>query len=180
MAKYVVGKVDDVPEGEHMVVEVNGRSVGVFNMGGEFYGLLNRCPHQGGPMCEGRLVGLLEADGPGRIRFTKEHKLLACPWHGWEFDVKTGQSYCDPARTRLRRYPVVVEHGDIVATELAEEAKTDTHLVQGEVTTETSTPHGSVLVKGPYMAETVEVSIEDDYVVVTMRNEAARGSTSGQ
>ena len=90
----------------------------MFNVDGELYGLLNRCPHQGGPMCEGRMVGLLTAERPGKLRFDKDHKLLACPWHGWEFDVKTGQSDCDPARLRLRKFPVEVENGQIVASEL--------------------------------------------------------------
>jgi 3-phenylpropionate/trans-cinnamate dioxygenase ferredoxin subunit len=177
MARFVVAKVEDIPDGGHIVVDVNGRSVGVFNVDGELYGLLNRCPHQGGPMCQGRMVGLLTAERPGQLRFQKDHKLLACPWHGWEFDVKTGQSYFDPLRLRLRKYPVVVEQGNVVASEL--EQTSDTHLVRGPVTTEMGTPHGSELVKGPYTAETIEVAVEDEYVVVTMRNTPGVSAAAG-
>src|SRR6201992_2172087 len=147
MAKYVVAKVEDVPEGDHIVVDVNGRSVGVYNVGGEFYGLLNHCPHQGGPMCEGLTGGLLESERPGQFTFDYEHKLIACPWHGWEFDIKTGQSYFDPMRTRIRQYPVQVGGGELVAGELADAAS------------------GPKLVKGPYTAETISVSVEQDYLV---------------
>jgi 3-phenylpropionate/trans-cinnamate dioxygenase ferredoxin subunit len=152
MAKYVVGKAQDIEEGGHLVVDINGRSVGIFHVGGEWYGLLNRCPHRGGPMCEGLLVSYLESDKPGELRYDPSRKLLECPWHGWEFDIKTGQSYFDPARTRLRPYPVAVQSGEVIAEELEDAEHSDTHLV-----------------KGPYMAETYEVSVEDDYVVVSMR-----------
>jgi 3-phenylpropionate/trans-cinnamate dioxygenase ferredoxin subunit len=152
MAKYVVAKVQDVGEGERIVVEINGRSVGIFHVDGEWYGLLNRCPHRGGPMCEGLVVSYLESERPGEVRHDPGRKLLECPWHGWEFDLKTGQSYLDPIRTRIRPYPVTVQSGEILAHELEDAEESDTKLV-----------------KGPYTAETYEVSIEDDYVVVSMR-----------
>jgi nitrite reductase/ring-hydroxylating ferredoxin subunit len=152
MAKYVVAKAQDVGEGEHIVIDINGRSVGIFHVDGEWYGLLNRCPHRGGPMCEGLMVSYLEADRPGEVRYDPGRKLLECPWHGWEFDLKTGQSYFDPLRTRLRPYPVTVQSGEVLAHELEDGEQSDT-----------------TLVKGPYTAETYEVSIEDDYVVVSMR-----------
>src|SRR3954451_3410020 len=63
----VVGTVADFPEGTHRVVTVEGRSVGVFNIGGRLYGLLNRCAHMGGPVCAAaRTTGTLVADGEGR------------------------------------------------------------------------------------------------------------------
>jgi nitrite reductase/ring-hydroxylating ferredoxin subunit len=152
MPKYVVARTDEIADGDHVVVDINGKSVGVFHLDGEFYGLLNRCPHRGGPMCEGMVVGYLEADKPGEVRFDPSRKLLECPWHGWEFDIRTGQSYFDPKRTRIRPYPVAVETGADVAQALAQADGGDTHLVPG-----------------PYTAETIEVSVEDDYVVVMMR-----------
>ena len=63
MTETVVGRLADFPEGSHRVVEVGGREIGVFNVGGRFYGLPNRCPHQAGPLCEGRTTtGTLVAD----------------------------------------------------------------------------------------------------------------------
>ena len=79
---------------------IRGRPIAVFNLDGEFFGLFNRCPHQGGPMCEGILTGLIESDEPGHYRYSRKGEILRCPWHGWEFDVRTGQTYCDPERSR--------------------------------------------------------------------------------
>ena len=152
MAKYVVAKTQDIPDGDHMVVEVNGRSVGIFHIDGEWYGLLNRCPHRGGPMCEGLIVSHLESERPGEIKLDSSRKLLECPWHGWEFDLRTGQSFLDPVKTRIRPYPVTVQSGAVVAAELEDEPVSGTHMIPG-----------------PYMAETFEVSIKDEYVVVSMR-----------
>ena len=65
MAKYIVATIDEIPPGTRKIVDVAGRQIGVFNIKGEFFALRNRCPHQGGPLCEGQLSGLLEASVPG-------------------------------------------------------------------------------------------------------------------
>jgi 3-phenylpropionate/trans-cinnamate dioxygenase ferredoxin subunit len=87
-------------------VTLEGRSIGIFNIGGEFFALRNVCPHQGGPLCEGVLSGLVAPGTPGEYRYSGRKEVLRCPWHGWEFDVRTGRSYIDPERTRVRTYPV--------------------------------------------------------------------------
>jgi 3-phenylpropionate/trans-cinnamate dioxygenase ferredoxin subunit len=114
VAKYVVAAADEIPPGGRKIVEVGGRSIGVFNLGGEYFALRNRCPHQGGPLCEGRVWGAIEADRPGELRYSRGGEILACIWHGWEFDIRTGQSWCDPAKLRVRRYDVDVEPGELV------------------------------------------------------------------
>jgi 3-phenylpropionate/trans-cinnamate dioxygenase ferredoxin subunit len=136
MAKHIVATVKEIPPGQRKIVEVAGRSIGVFNIGGEFFALRNRCPHQGGPLCQGRLSGWLVAPTPGQYDYSRPGEMLRCPWHGWEFEVKTGQSWFDPAQTRVRRYPVTVETS------------------------------GADLDKGPYVAETYPVAVEESYVVV--------------
>jgi nitrite reductase/ring-hydroxylating ferredoxin subunit len=83
----------------------------IFNIGGEFFALLNRCPHQGGNLCEGKLIGLVESSEPGFYRYSREGEILRCPWHGCEFDVRTGKSWCDPARIRTKTYEVATEPG---------------------------------------------------------------------
>jgi 3-phenylpropionate/trans-cinnamate dioxygenase ferredoxin subunit len=145
VAKYVVGTVEELPPGQRKVVEVAGRSVGVFNIGGEYFALRNSCPHQGGPLCLGRLTGFLMSAQPGQYEYYRRGEFLRCPWHGWEFDVKTGQSWVAPERVRVRTYPVSVEAG----------APTP---VEGD------TEPG--LVKGPYVAESYSVTVEQQYVVV--------------
>jgi nitrite reductase/ring-hydroxylating ferredoxin subunit len=118
--RHVVARADEIPPGERRIVEVANRSIGVFNVDGQFFGLRNRCPHQGGPLCEGRLLGALEADRPGAFRWSPSRRILACPWHGWEFDVATGQSWCDPARLRTARYETTVVEGRAMGPYVAE------------------------------------------------------------
>lgn len=98
---------------------LEGRSIGVFNVGGEFFALRNVCPHQGGPLCQGVLSGFVVAGAPGEYRYLRRGEILRCPWHGWEFDLRTGQSYVDPARTRVRIYPVELVPGPYVAESYA-------------------------------------------------------------
>ncbi|MFE2995732.1 Rieske (2Fe-2S) protein [Nocardia sp. NPDC059246] len=149
MKKHVVARVSDVPEGEHRIVEVNGRSIGIYNVGGTFRALLNRCPHQGAALCKGAVVSELESNAPGEFEFNPENKFVVCPWHGWEFELETGQSWFDADRTRVRKYDVTVEHGDEIAMAIDEAAR------QGG------------RVKGPYVAEVLQVETDNDYVVVS-------------
>jgi nitrite reductase/ring-hydroxylating ferredoxin subunit len=111
MARHVVAPVDDIPPGGRKLVEVNGRAVVVFNLGGEFFALNNRCPHRGGSLCEGKQTGLVQSSEPGDYQYTRKGEIIRCPWHSWEFDIRTGQSWCDPARVKTRRYEVSVEQG---------------------------------------------------------------------
>jgi 3-phenylpropionate/trans-cinnamate dioxygenase ferredoxin subunit len=111
----VVGRVADFPEGTHRVVSVDGRSVGVFNIGGRFYGLLNRCAHQGGPLCSAkRTTGTLVGDGR-RLEWAHEGEIVACPWHGLEYHVPTGQCLAFP-HIRVRTYEVTVVGDEVVVT----------------------------------------------------------------
>lgn len=151
MARFPVARVDELLPGSRRIVTLAGRSIGVFNVDGSYFALRNRCPHQGASLCEGPVLGFLESDGPGSIVHHDEHKLLQCPWHGWEFDLATGQSYFDPLRTRVRPYLVTVEPGSEVAAWTHE--------------------HG--LEPGPYVAEVFSVSVEHDYVVVEVPGSAA-------
>ena len=107
--KYVVAAADEIPRGGRKIVTVGGLSIGIFNVDGEYFALRNRCPHQGGALCEGTLWGVLKADVPGSFEYDASREILTCPWHGWEFSVRTGQSWCDPRRLRVRRYDVTVE-----------------------------------------------------------------------
>ncbi len=135
--REVVAKASDIEPGTSTVVTVKGRDIGIFNIEGEYYALANRCPHAGGPLCQGRIVALVQSDGPGNYRLARHQEFLRCPWHGWEFDIRTGQSWCDPNSTRARQFAVTVEPG-------------------------------AQLVKGPYVAETFPVSLEEDYLVIDL------------
>ncbi|MBB3149609.1 3-phenylpropionate/trans-cinnamate dioxygenase ferredoxin subunit [Phyllobacterium trifolii] len=111
MARYVVASVDDIGIGERKLVDVRGRPVVVFNINGEFFALLDRCPHQGGSLCAGKMTGLVEAGAVGEFKYSRHGEIVRCPWHGWEFDVRTGKSYCNPERLRVRQFPVTLEAG---------------------------------------------------------------------
>jgi 3-phenylpropionate/trans-cinnamate dioxygenase ferredoxin subunit len=159
MGKYVVATLGEIPPGGRKIVEVGGLSIGVFHVNGEFFALRNRCPHQGGPLCEGKLWGLLESPAPGAFTYTRRGEILTCGWHGWEFDVRTGQSWCEPRRLRVRTYDVHVESG----SELVEDTASD-HV---------GDPSAPVAgrVKGPYVAQTFPVTTDGEYVVVEIDEE---------
>jgi 3-phenylpropionate/trans-cinnamate dioxygenase ferredoxin subunit len=164
MARHVVARLSEIPDGGRLIVTLQGRSVGIFNVNGRLYGLLNHCPHQGAELCRGSVLGKLEADGPGNVRWSDEHLLLQCPWHGWEYDLETGQSYF---KSRVRPYPVGVEGGERVREEL------DSGEAAPAATEDSPGRRGSGLSaarmrEGPFVAETYPVAVEDDYVVVTL------------
>ncbi len=115
MAKHVVAAVGEIPPGGRKLVTIRGREIGVFNLDGAFYALVNRCPHQGAALCTGEVVSRLEAPLPGEYRLAQHGAMLRCPWHCWEFDIRTGQSWCDPNDIKARTYHVTVEAGEALA-----------------------------------------------------------------
>ena len=111
MAKHVIAKVADIPPGTRKLATVNGRGIVVFNLGGEFFALNNRCPHRGGSLHLGIQTGLIESREPGEYRYSRRGEMVKCPWHGWEFDIRTGKSWCDPEKVKARRFGVSEEKG---------------------------------------------------------------------
>ena len=112
---HVVATVDEIAPGTHKLVTVKGREIGIFNVKGDFYALFNRCPHAGGSLCAGRVGGLVVSDEPGKYEILREGEILRCPWHGWEYDIRTGQSWCDPKKVSTRQFKVSVEPGERIA-----------------------------------------------------------------
>ena len=110
--RHVVAQVTDISPGHRKVVKINGREIGVFNIDGAYHGIRNICPHRSGPICLGRLRPNVEWDGQEFV-YNRENEILKCPWHNWEFDVKTGECLVDPA-LRVRSYRVEQEGDDIV------------------------------------------------------------------
>jgi nitrite reductase (NADH) small subunit len=110
-----VARVDDLPPGSRIIVELDGQSIGVFNVNGEFVAVLNVCPHELGPVCLGRVGGTTLPSSPGEYRWGREGEILACPWHGWEFDLLTGRPLFGTV-PNLRRFPVTVVDGGVFVT----------------------------------------------------------------
>lgn len=93
MGEFVkIANTADVAPGTGTVAEVNDRSIAVFNIDGTYFAIDNTCVHRGGPLGEGDLEG----------------DVVTCPWHGWEYNVKTGACVNNPA-AKVSCYPVTVE-----------------------------------------------------------------------
>ena len=112
-----VGTVEDFADGQRRFFTVDSVEVVVFCANGHFYALHARCLHQGGPVSEGILIGKVETVlEPDRRwageRFSEEEIHLVCPWHGWEYDIETGECAGDRS-LKLPRYDVEVR-GDVV------------------------------------------------------------------
>ncbi|MCJ7502884.1 MAG: non-heme iron oxygenase ferredoxin subunit [Acidobacteriia bacterium] len=91
-----VASISELSVGSSKTVEVQGKAIALFNVGGKIYALDNTCLHQGGPLGEGRLEG----------------EVVTCPWHMWEFNVRTGEKVGEPS-LRVATYPVQVDGDDI-------------------------------------------------------------------
>ena len=85
----------------------------VFNVGGRVFAVENSCPHQGGPLCKGRVSGALLPSAPYEYRYDGERPILTCPWHGWEFELESGKALFDPA-IHVPCFDVRVEGDDVV------------------------------------------------------------------
>lgn len=92
-----VARVDEVPAGSSRIVQVNGRPIALFNVEGQFFAIYNLCPHEGGPLGEGRLKGCI----------------VSCPWHDLSFDVRNGRA-TDGGGYCVGSYEVRVEGSDIL------------------------------------------------------------------
>jgi nitrite reductase/ring-hydroxylating ferredoxin subunit len=112
-----VGRIDDLTEGRRILARIDDRDVFVFEREGRLYAFENVCRHMGGPVGEGLLIGKVEAvlDDEKRLlyeRFSKEEIHLVCPWHGWEYDIETGECVAN-RRIKLRRYEAVQRGEDV-------------------------------------------------------------------
>lgn len=104
MARHVVARLDEIPDGGCKRVVVKARPITVFRVGHEYFALCDRCPHAGGSLAAGKRTGAVVADVPGEYRLERAGEIIRCPWHGWAFDLRTGRSECDPVRLRVRAY----------------------------------------------------------------------------
>jgi len=105
--RYRVCAASELPPGERIVRDYDGLSIGVFNVGGEFYALHNRCPHRGGALCLGPVTGTAVSDAGFAFVYGRAGELVRCAWHGWEFEIATGRPLVD-GRIRAKTYAVEV------------------------------------------------------------------------
>jgi nitrite reductase/ring-hydroxylating ferredoxin subunit len=114
MPKHVVARVDEIAPGSRKRIIADGRAIVVFNLKGEFFALSDTCPHRGASLSGGKLTGLVQSNGPGEYAFSRDGEIVRCPWHAWEFDIRTGRSYCDPRRFRVTHYPAEIASGSAI------------------------------------------------------------------
>jgi len=100
MADFVrVSALSDIPPGTGKCVEVNGKPIALFNVAGTVHAVDNECLHRQGPLAEGELEG----------------HIVTCPWHGWQYDVRTGVNTMDE-NEQLGRYDVRIEGNDVLVS----------------------------------------------------------------
>lgn len=98
MAQFVkVASASELAAGAAKQVEVNGKTIALFNLDGYYYAIDNTCTHRGGPLAEGFIEG----------------ESLTCPWHGAQFNIKTGDVVGPPAAKSVAKYNVRVQGDDV-------------------------------------------------------------------
>jgi nitrite reductase (NADH) small subunit len=105
MRRHPVAQSGEIPPGGRKIVTIGRVQIGVFNVGGEIRAYRNACPHAGAPVCVGKISGTSQPSKVYEYIYGSEGCILRCPWHGWEFDLRTGEHLVDPG-TRLKDVPV--------------------------------------------------------------------------
>lgn len=144
--RHAVCPVSELPPGERTIVEVDGLSIGVFNVDGEFYALANVCPHQLAELCRGPIGGVVTSSRPGEYDWEREGRIVRCPRHKWAFDITTGESVFNP-HVGTRTFDVAVESLDPEDAAEVEE-------------------YGTELSGDPPPVDTYDVEVEDEVVVL--------------
>jgi nitrite reductase/ring-hydroxylating ferredoxin subunit len=120
MRDVKVGAASDFSDPGRKIVGFGDFEVAIFNIGGEFFAYVNLCPHMGGPACQGKMIAKVEEviredrTSAGLV-FSKSKLHVVCPWHAFEFDIRTGK-HPGNSKARLRPIKVRVSEGDVIIT----------------------------------------------------------------
>lgn len=114
MPEINLGPITDFSDPGRKVIAIGGVEIGVFHVKGQFSAYRNVCPHMGGPVCQGKILPRVDeeiaADRKSRgFMFSKTQTNIVCPWHGYEFDIRTG---CHQGNPQLRLRPLEVRIAD--------------------------------------------------------------------
>jgi nitrite reductase (NADH) small subunit len=113
--KYIICQKSDLKPGGKKLVTVENKSVVIVCTNeGQYYAVRNVCPHQGAELGLGNVSGTLVTSQVGEYIYGRDNEIIRCPWHGFEFEVKTGCSLHDKERLRVKTYDVEVEDDNIV------------------------------------------------------------------
>ena len=117
MADIYIGREDEFTDRGRKVVVSGEVEIGVFFVDGEFYAWENKCVHQGGPVCQGRILNRviekIAADKTSEgLDWSDEDVHIVCPWHGYEYNLKTGR-HPGNKNARLRAFEVRLTDGEV-------------------------------------------------------------------
>ena len=107
-----IGPSRSFAEGTKQVLDVDDKEIGVIRWEGKLYAVRNICPHEMGPVCNGALVPRLLGPEVGVLETDVACGVLVCPWHRWEYDLKTGRALRD-GRYRLKTYRIWEEDSTV-------------------------------------------------------------------
>jgi nitrite reductase/ring-hydroxylating ferredoxin subunit len=119
MSEVLVGEMKEFADGDYRVLRVENFEFGIFRQGDRLVAYENQCPHDGGPVCQGKVIPRVEeqlaSDQTSKgLKFSSKRNVV-CPWHGWEFDIETGRHAGDP-KYRLRPVDVQVRDNRVYVT----------------------------------------------------------------
>ena len=119
-SRHLAARSDASPANGRLVVDIGETTVGIFRVGGRLFAYENRCPHMGGPVCQGLVIpAVRELVDAGQVStgyaFDESEMRIVCPWHGYEFAIETG---AHPAKSSIRLTPLEVDEsgGDVYVT----------------------------------------------------------------
>lgn len=113
--KHYACKSDEVPRDAAKIISIGKLSVGLFRLDDGFHALLNVCPHKGAALCEGPVCGTTKQTDRTEFVYDRAGELVRCAWHGWEFDIRTGEFLVDKT-IRTKTFPVSIEGDDLYVT----------------------------------------------------------------
>lgn len=115
--KVAVGAEAEFTQGAFRIVTVGRHEIGIIRLAdGGLHAVRNICPHKAAPICQGLVGGTWPPCAPGELRYERDGEVLVCPWHGWEYDIRSGEELYQEKPTQLRKFPVTVEDGQVFIT----------------------------------------------------------------
>ncbi|MEM9158435.1 MAG: Rieske 2Fe-2S domain-containing protein [Verrucomicrobiota bacterium] len=115
LTEHDLGSVDEFVVGNPHPVQVGKRPILVVRTAERLFAVRDLCPHAGAALSAGKLIGETCVEHPdAEVNYRRKGEVISCPWHGWEFDLKTGQCLADPDRWRIAVYAIEVVDGRVM------------------------------------------------------------------
>lgn len=111
--EYNIGPLDSFPERKVVPAFAGDRRIGVLRKGDQMFAFADRCPHHGAPMCFATVSGTMQPSAPNEFHYDLDGLVVKCPWHAYEFDVRTGQAMGGIIRSRLMIFQTSIRDGDV-------------------------------------------------------------------